>query len=54
VKKYLPEENFSVTTIENSSFPEATFDKLQTFHVLEHVYNPKEFLIKAHNLLKES
>lgn len=53
VKKYLPEENFSVTTIENSSFPDATFDKLQTFHVLEHVYNPKEFLIKAHNLLKD-
>jgi hypothetical protein len=52
VQKYLPKEKFSVTTIEDASFKENFFDKVQTFHVLEHVYNPWEFLTKARSVLK--
>ncbi len=50
-KKYLPENHFSVSTIEDSTFLENYFDKIQTFHVLEHVYSPIDFLRKCHNLL---
>ena len=52
-KKYLPAENFSISTIEEAPFSDATFDKIQTFHVLEHVYNPESFLTKCYSLLKE-
>ncbi len=52
-QKYLPKENFAVTTIEESSFIEESFHRIQTFHVLEHVYNPRFFLSKCYELLKK-
>lgn len=51
-QKYLPREQFSVTTIEDSLFEDSLFDKIQTFHVLEHVYDPRSFLTKCHEILK--
>ena len=51
IKKYLPEDHFSVSTIEDSLFPDGFFQKIQTFHVLEHVYDPEGFLKKCHSLL---
>ncbi len=53
VKKYLPKENFFLATIEKSPLENETFDKIQTFHVLEHVYSPHGFLSKCYNLLKK-
>lgn len=52
-KKYLPSQNFSVSTIEWSVFENESFDKIQTFHVLEHVYEPEAFLKKCLDLLKK-
>ncbi len=52
-RRYLPENNFSVSTIEDSDFPDGYFDKIQTFHVLEHVYSPFDFLKKCHCLLRQ-
>ncbi len=51
-KKYLPEENFQVSTLEDAWFQENFFDRIQTFHVLEHVYEPKVFVNLCHILLK--
>lgn len=53
VKKYLPSDNFIVSTIEDSTFADASFQKIQTFHVLEHVYDPINFLKKCHDLLEK-
>ncbi len=53
-KKYLPEANFLVSTIEDVWFPDNMFDKIQTFHVLEHVYDPKSFLEKCYKILNEN
>ncbi len=52
VRQYFPKENFILATVENSPFENETFDKIQTFHVLEHIYNPREFLLKCYDLLK--
>lgn len=52
VKKYLPSNNFVVSTIENSTFADDSFQKIQTFHVLEHVYDPIGFLKKCYTLLE--
>ncbi len=51
VKKYLPTENFSISTIEDSLFDDGFFQKIQTFHVLEHVYEVESFLNKCRALL---
>ncbi len=51
VQKYLPVNNFSVNTIEDSTFPDEYFQKIQTFHVLEHVYEVESFLKKCLSLL---
>ncbi len=50
-QKYLPVNNFSVSTIEDSKFPDEYFQKIQTFHVLEHVYEVESFLKKCLSLL---
>lgn len=52
-RKYLPTENFDVTTVDDVKFPNGYFDKIQTFHVLEHVYDPISFLKKSYLLLKK-
>ncbi len=52
-QKYLPEANFQVSTLEDAWFKEWFFDRIQTFHVLEHVYEPQSFLKLCHTLLKD-
>lgn len=52
-QKYLPSANFGVSTIEDVTFSDEFFEKIQTFHVLEHVYDPVAFLKKTRSLLKK-
>jgi SAM-dependent methyltransferase len=52
-RKYLTAGNFEVSTIEDVKFPDKHFEKIQTFHVLEHIYDPMAFLKKIHSLLEK-
>ena len=53
IKKIFPQKNFILSTIEDAPFEDWYFQKIQTFHVLEHVYEPYDFLRKCHTLLEE-
>lgn len=52
-KKYLPSENFFVSTIEDLDFDTEHFDLIITSHVLEHVYDLNTFLSSVFRLLKK-
>ena len=52
-KKYLPKENFGINTLDDAPFQDGSFDAIQTFHVLEHIYDPTQFLSQCRNLLKK-
>ena len=43
IRKIFPAENFLLSTVEDVPFAVGSFDCIQTFHVLEHVYDPESF-----------
>ena len=51
-RQHVPEGCFQVGTFEEADYPHDYFDVIRFDNVLEHVYDPKTFLQKAHLLLR--